>query len=158
MAPSPCSWIAGNSPMKRRKGPVPEAALALRQRGLRLTPQRLLVLQALEGQPGHISAEEIFARVRDRLPRVHISTIYRTLEVLHRLGMVTETDLGEGKKRYHSVGRGQHHHLVCSRCGAVLELKPTLLQPLEEALRREYGFRASLQHFAIFGLCSHCQK
>lgn len=130
----------------------------LRRLGYRLTPQRLLILEAIQGEEKHISAEEIYARVRDRYPYFHVSTVYRTLELLRRMGMVTETDLGEGKKQYHFVDKGQHHHLICQKCGAVIELNAAHLGPLEETLRREYQFQANLRHFAIFGLCSRCQN
>ena len=136
--------------------PEEGAALALRRLGLRITPQRLLILQALEGRDAHLTAEDIFSQVRARYPNVHISTVYRTLEMLQDLGMVTETDLGEGKRQYHWAERGQHHHLVCSRCGQILELDPAHLRPLEKAIKDHYGFRPSLHHFAIFGLCSRC--
>ena len=137
---------------KSREG----AARALRSLGLRLTPQRLLIVQALESKDAHLSAEEIHSQVRARYPNVHISTVYRTLEMLQDLGMVTQTDLGEGKRQYHWAERGQHHHLVCSRCGQILELDPADLRPLEKSIREHYGFRPSLHHFAIFGLCSRC--
>jgi Fur family ferric uptake transcriptional regulator len=140
------------------KKPREGAVHALRRLGLRLTPQRLLILRAMEGRDAHLSAEDIFSQVRDRYPRMHISTVYRTLELLQSLGMVTETDLGEGRKQYHWAERGQHHHLVCSRCGQILELEPAYLRPLERAIKNHYGFRPSLHHFAIFGLCSRCLK
>lgn len=140
------------------KKPREGSVQALRRLGLRLTPQRLLILRALEGRDAHLSAEDIFSQVRDRYPRMHISTVYRTLELLQGLGMVTETDLGKGRKQYHWAERGQHHHLVCSRCGQILELEPAYLRPLERAIKDHYGFRPSLHHFTIFGLCSRCLK
>jgi len=75
---------------------------------------------------------------------------------LHRLGLVTETDLGGGKVRYHSVEKGHHHHLVCQECGAVIDLDESVLSSLKEVLLREYGFRADLRHLAIFGHCVGC--
>ena len=140
------------------KKPKEAGTQALRRLGLRITPQRLLILQALEGKDAHLTAEDVFSQVRARYPNVHISTVYRTLEMLQDLGMVTETDLGEGKRQYHWAERGQHHHLVCSRCGQILELDPAYLRPLERAIKAQYGFRPSLHHFAIFGLCSRCLK
>jgi Fur family ferric uptake transcriptional regulator len=124
--------------------------------GLRITPQRLLIVQVLEGGDTHLTAEDVFSQVRARYPQVHISTIYRTLDLLRGLGLVTETDLGEGKKQYHWATHGRHHHLVCSRCGQTLELDPAHLRPLERAIKERYGFQPSLHHFAIFGLCSRC--
>ncbi len=85
----------------------------LSEQGYRLTPQRLMVLSAIEKSDHHISAEEIYAQITARYPNVNISTVYRTLELLERLGLVTKTDLGEGTVRYHSAEKGHHHHLVC---------------------------------------------
>ncbi|MDD4859400.1 MAG: Fur family transcriptional regulator, partial [Dehalococcoidales bacterium] len=73
----------------------------LREKGYRLTPQRMMVLEAIEDNPNHVSAEEIHAQVAAKYPNVNISTIYRTLELLKKLGLVTETDLGGGRVRYH---------------------------------------------------------
>ena len=134
-----------------------EAAHSLRRLGLRITPQRLLIVQVLEEKDAHLSAEDVFSQVRARYPHVHISTVYRTLQLLKRLRIVTETDLGGGSVRYELSQQERHHHLICSRCGQTLELDQAHLRPLEKAIRDHYGFRPSLHHFAIFGLCSRCQ-
>jgi len=89
---------------------------------------------------------------------VNISTIYRTLELLNRLGLVTETDLGGGRVRYHPAGKGHHHHLVCQECGKVIDLDETVLYPLKKVLLQEYKFSADLRHLAIFGRCADCSK
>jgi len=130
----------------------------LSERGYRLTPQRMMVLAAIEGSADHISAEEIYAQVITKYPHVNISTVYRTLELLKRLGLVTETDLGGGRVRYHPADKGHHHHLVCQECGAIIDLDEAVLYPLEDTLRREYKFEADLRHLAIFGRCSKCRK
>lgn len=130
----------------------------LSERGYRLTPQRLMILSAMEDSHDHISAEEIHAQVAARYPHVNISTVYRTLELLKRLGMVYEINLGEGRIRYHSEGKGHHHHLVCQNCGAVIDIDEATLSSLREALLREYKFRAELRHVAIFGLCGNCRQ
>jgi len=80
--------------------------------GYRLTPQRLMILGAVEEADSHISAEEIYAQVRARYPHMNISTVYRTLELLGELGLVTETDMGDGRVRYHCMGKGHHHQSV----------------------------------------------
>jgi len=128
----------------------------LTERGYRLTPQRLMIISAIEHSDGHISAEEIYAQVMAKYPHVNISTVYRTLELLKQLGLVTDTDFGEGRVRYHPVGKGHHHHLVCQECGATVDLDETALTPLKDVLLREYGFSADLRHLAIFGRCGKC--
>lgn len=133
-------------------------ARELSRQGLRLTPQRLMILSEIEASESHVSAEEIHRRIAERYPNVNISTVYRTLELLHRLGLVTETDLGEGRVRYHPAEKGHHHHLVCEGCGAIIDLDDALLDPLKDELRRRYGFAAELSHLAILGRCADCSK
>ena len=129
----------------------------LSELGYRLTPQRMMILSAIENSDNHISAEEIYAQILAKYPHVNISTVYRTLELLKRLSLVTETDLGEGRVRYHSADKGHHHHLVCQECGAIIDLDESLLSPLKVALLREYKFSADLRHLAIFGRCVNCK-
>ena len=95
--------------------------------GYRLTPQRIMILSAIENSDHHISAEEIYAQIVAKYPNINISTVYRTLELLKRHNMVTETDLGEGRVRYHPADKGRHHHLVCRECGAIIDLDESLL-------------------------------
>ncbi len=129
----------------------------LSRRGYRLTPQRMMILEAVEAADDHISADEIYTRVCDRYPHLNISTVYRTLELLKELDLVTETDMGDGRVRYHSIRKGHHHHLVCQNCGCIIDLAETVLLPLKDALSREYGFNADLTHLAIFGQCGKCR-
>ncbi len=130
----------------------------LSKQGYRLTPQRIMILSAIENSNNHISAEEIYAQIVAKYPNVNISTVYRTLELLKRLGLVTETDLGEGRVRYHPAEKGHHHHLVCRECGAIIDLDESLLAPLKSALLQEYKFVADLRHLAILGRCVNCSK
>ncbi len=129
----------------------------LMEKGYRLTPQRLMVLEAIEHSENHISAEEIHAQVVKSYPRVNISTTYRTLTLLERLGMVTQTDLGGGCIRFHPAERGHHHHLICEKCGKTVDLEESALVPLKRSLRERYGFEADLSHLAVSGLCSQCR-
>jgi len=117
-----------------------------------------MILSAIENSNNHISAEEIYAQIVAKYPNVNISTVYRTLELLKRLGLVTETDLGEGRVRYHPAEKGHHHHLVCRECGAIIDLDESLLAPLKSALLQEYKFVADLRHLAILGRCVNCSK
>ena len=130
----------------------------LRERGHRLTPQRIMVLQAIEDSDDHISAEEIYAQAHARYPYMNISTVYRTLELLKELGLVSETDLGGGRLRYHPVGKAQHHHLVCQKCGKVQDIDSSVFQRLHDELMVSYGFNADLKHMAIFGICRDCRR
>ncbi len=134
-----------------------DIASKLSEQGYRLTPQRMMILSSIENSDDHISAEEIYAQVMAKYPKVNISTVYRTLELLKRLGLVTETDLGGGRVRYHPAEKGHHHHLVCQECGAIIALDESLLSSLKSALLREYKFSADLRHLAILGRCVNCR-
>ena len=130
----------------------------LREKGYRLTPQRMMIVTALEHSPDHISAEEIYARVAATYPHVNISTVYRTLDLLKKLDLVYEIDLGEGRVRYHAEESGHHHHLVCQSCNKVIDIDEATLSELRDLLQRDYGFCAELRHVGIFGLCCDCRE
>jgi Fur family transcriptional regulator, ferric uptake regulator len=130
----------------------------LSAQGYRMTPQRVMILTAIESSREHISAEEIYAQVAAKYPQVNISTVYRTLELLKKLGMVFEINLGEGRIRYHAEGSGHHHHLVCQSCGEVIDIDEATLSSLRDILHRDYKFHAELRHVAIFGQCEKCDK
>jgi Fur family transcriptional regulator, ferric uptake regulator len=129
---------------------------ALKERGHRLTPQRQLILEAIEEIEGHVSAESVHSIVAARFPQVNISTVYRTLELLQDLGLVTHTHFDDGIALYHLASAHPHQHLVCRRCGSQRELDVSVLDPVDRHLRAEYGFEADLAHFAIVGVCAEC--
>lgn len=129
----------------------------LKGKGYRLTPQRMMVVEALHGADEHVSAEEIYAEVKARYPYANISTVYRTLDLLKELGLVTEIALGDGCVRFHPAERGHHHHLVCQKCGRLIDLPESALTSLEKTLTDMYQFKPDLKHMAVFGLCSRCQ-
>ena len=132
-------------------------AAKLSNMGYRLTPQRMMVLKAVEEADNHISAEEIFAQVGARYPNMNISTVYRTLELAKELGLVTETDFGDGRVRYHCAGKGHHHHLVCEKCGRIIDIEESFLGPLWETILDKHNFTVKMKHLAFFGVCEKCQ-
>jgi Fur family ferric uptake transcriptional regulator len=129
----------------------------LRARGYRLTPQRQLVLEAV-AMLGHATPEEIATRVRETASGVNISTVYRTLELLEELGLVTHTHLGHGPPTYHAATDDDHVHLVCRVCGDVSETAPGLVDGVVRELRETVGFHADVGHLAIFGTCRGCAE
>ncbi|HEY7143428.1 MAG TPA: Fur family transcriptional regulator [Streptosporangiaceae bacterium] len=129
---------------------------ALRAGGYRVTPQRQLVLEAVT-RLDHATPEEIYAEVRQRARGVNVSTIYRTLELLEQLGLVTHTHLGHGAPRYHLAAEADHVHLVCSECGRIIQLDPAVASPLISALDDGYGFETDVGHLTVFGRCSRCR-
>ncbi len=130
----------------------------LRQAGHRLTPQREMTFSVICERKGHASADEILQRVRKRYPYINKSAVYRTLDLLTRLNLVNPTDLGQGCVEYEIHQHPHHHHLLCRKCGKMVEVDERIFASLEKTLRADYGFAADLDHFAIFGHCRKCQK
>jgi Fur family transcriptional regulator, ferric uptake regulator len=129
----------------------------LRARGYRVTPQRQLVLEAVE-RLGHATPEEISAQVQQTARGVNISTIYRTLELLEQIGMVTHTHLTHGAPTYHLASASDHLHLVCRDCGRVIELSPEVIVPLTTVLEDKHGFETDVRHLTVFGRCAECRS
>lgn len=130
----------------------------LRHLHVRVTPQRLLVLEAVSSQGGHLTAEEILQWASKRYPAINLATVYRTLDLLISVGLVSQTDLGGEATYYELVGDAPHHHLVCERCGAMVEMDDDDLLSLRLRLRERYGFEAHPRHVAVFGICAPCQE
>jgi Fur family transcriptional regulator, ferric uptake regulator len=132
----------------------------LRSRGHRLTPQRRLVLEALQQGGHHMSADEIAQSIVAKYPSISVdpTTIYRTLRWLRDVDLVSETSLGQNHMVYALLGDHNHHHLVCEQCSGVIEVDQDLLEPVRIELERRYGFAARLAHISIFGLCAGCRE
>ncbi|HET6951941.1 MAG TPA: Fur family transcriptional regulator [Acidimicrobiales bacterium] len=133
-----------------------EIMALLRSGGGRMTASRRAVVDVLLDGDHHLTADEIVARVTARHPEVHRSTVYRTLERLQEIGVLSHVHLGHGPSTFHLVDR-PHHHAVCSSCGAVVEVPFDALDSLAGRLRREHGFELAPQHFALSGLCRDCR-
>jgi Fur family transcriptional regulator, ferric uptake regulator len=128
----------------------------LRERGYRLTPQRQLVLQAVTTLR-HGTPDEICAEVQRTASGVNISTVYRTLELLEELGLVTHAHLGHGAPTYHAADDDGHIHLVCRDCARVIETDVAVADSLVGQLEVVHGFETDVQHFAIYGRCADCR-
>ena len=127
----------------------------LRARGYRLTPQRQLVLEAVDSLR-HATPDEIAAEVRRIASGVNISTVYRTLELLEGLELVRHAHLGHGAPSYSVACDDDHVHLVCRDCSVVDEVPPDALMDVVQRLRDERGFEVDVGHFAVFGRCAAC--
>jgi Fur family ferric uptake transcriptional regulator len=134
-----------------------DLAEVLRSRGLRLTAPRQLVLEAVY-RLQHATPDQVHAEVAERAAGVNITTVYRTLELLEELGLVTHAHLSHGAPTYHPVGEHQHAHLVCRGCGHIEEMPATGLDGLIGSLRDNHGFLLDIGHVALFGLCSGCTE
>jgi Fur family ferric uptake transcriptional regulator len=126
----------------------------LREKGLRLTPQRELVLQAVR-ELGHATPEEVATKIHITHPGINLSTVYRNLETLENVGLVQHTHLGHGGATYHAAEDLTHLHLVCGLVGdAPIETAGNFVQQLSD----DYGFKTDVTHFAIYGTCSACAE
>jgi Fur family ferric uptake transcriptional regulator len=131
----------------------------LRAHGLRLTPQRELILSAMHEMEGLATAEAIYEQVQSITLAVDISTVYRTLDLLQEFDIVACIDPGDGQHRYELLGvHGPHIHLICQSCGKVAGIDVDDARPFAEQIRARYGFAADLDHLSITGLCPTCAE
>lgn len=127
----------------------------LRTAGFRITPQRQLVLEAVT-HLRHATPEEILVEVQTTASGVNLSTVYRTLEVLEQVGLVTHAHIGHGAPTYHVVDDTPHIHLVCSRCRAVESIDGDTFAKFANKLENDHGFVVNISHVALHGLCKKC--
>ncbi|MGH9149084.1 MAG: Fur family transcriptional regulator [Acidimicrobiales bacterium] len=127
----------------------------LREGGGRLTTARRAVITALVGAHGHVTADDLVARVQQAHPEAHRSTVYRTLDALERLGVVDHVHLGHGRAVYHLADE-PHQHLVCESCGEVVEVSDEIFDDLARTLHKSHGFTIRPHHFAVLGKCRAC--
>ena len=139
---------------------------ALRENVARWTAPREAVLEVLSRSSGHKSAKEIHAAHYDEHPGLGLTTVYRTLELLHRLGLVHRLASGDGQSRYElksEGGKGHHHHLICTRCGRIIDYRDfigeelELVKKTEEALAGRHNFLIRDHNFEFLGLCEKCR-
>ena len=128
----------------------------LRDRGYRLTPQRELILEAVNTL-GHATPDEVLCEVRRHSSAVNASTVYRTLEVLEELGLVRHAHLSDRAPTYHSMTGHEHFHLVCRNCRRVVSVEPIVAAPLLDRLSADLAFQADVGHLTIFGRCTTCE-
>lgn len=136
-------------------GRIDRILMLLRERGSRVTAPTRAVLEVLAETAEHLTAADIAEAVRDRHPDIHGSTIYRVLDRLAELGVVSHAHLGSRPAVYHLIS-DQHDHLVCESCGVVLDVPLTVLRPVARAVARDYGFELAAGHFALGGRCDRC--
>ena len=134
---------------------VEEAVEALRERGLRASAARRLVLEALYGAEGPLSAERIAEGLEGRLPRSDLASVYRNLETLEEVGLVRHVHLGHGPGLY-ALAAPEHEYLVCESCHAVRSVAREELDEVRAKVRKQFGYEARFTHFPLVGLCPDC--
>ncbi|MEW6556812.1 MAG: Fur family transcriptional regulator [Elusimicrobiota bacterium] len=135
--------------------------------GYRLTLPREAILEVLGFTRDHLSAEDIYLAVHKKYPVVGLTTVYRTLDILVRLGLVYKFDFGDGRARFElaedSKGKRHHHHLICTNCGRIIDYtdfiddEVELLQLVEKGLSEKYGFKIKGHLIQFYGLCDRCK-
>ncbi|BAS28635.1 Fur family transcriptional regulator [Limnochorda pilosa] len=142
--------------------PIDHVRDRLGRQDQRLTPQRETVLRVLlEHANEHLTAEEVYLEARGAAPDLGMATVYRTLDLFERLGVVHRLDAGQGVARYEFRPEGEghyHHHLICLECGRILEFERDLLEPVERAVEKETGFLVIDHSLLLFGLCPDCRR
>lgn len=137
----------------------------IKENGFRLTFPRKIIVDILDKAKHHMSADEIYVVLHKKYPRIGFTTVYRTLDLLVRLGLINKFDFGEGKFRYElKTTKSHHHHLICQSCGAVLDCKDfineetELIARIEERLSRRYTFKINDHLLHFYGLCPVCGR
>lgn len=133
----------------------------LKEAGYKLTPQRIAIINVIADNKGkHLSTEEIYDIVKIKNPEMGLATVYRTLQLLDELEVVSSLNLEDGCVRYELYcddGAHNHHHLLCTSCGGVIEVEGDLLDALEEKIERDYDFKILDHKLKFYGICSKCK-
>ncbi len=131
----------------------------LEHKGLKLTRQRELLVEEIFRGDGHFEAEELVERMKHRDARVSRATVYRTLELLQECLLVEKVNFGTSRSFYEHVQLGQHHdHMICTRCGTVIEFFEDRLEALQEEICRKHGLELTHHSMRLFGLCKQCRQ
>jgi len=133
-------------------------AATLRQYGFKLTPQRWVVIRTIISSQDHLTPAAMYKKVHQEHPNIGLVTIYRTLGILAKLGLICELHAGGSCRSYAISAPGRHHHLICSNCGTVVDFTGYDLSRLEQRLSMETGFKVADHLLEFIGLCQACQK
>lgn len=130
----------------------------LARKRLKMTPQRMRILDAFLASEGHLSSEDLYHRVREVDNTVGQATVYRTLKLLSDSGIAKEVDFAEGVARYEHGFHDEHHdHLICQRCRATVEVADERIERLQEDLAAKHGYRLTGHSMCLYGICPRCR-
>jgi Fur family peroxide stress response transcriptional regulator len=135
-----------------------ELTTRLKERGNRLTPQRMAVLKILATGEGHPSVEQIYERVKVDFPMTSLATIYKTVTLLKEMGEVLELGFSDGSNRYDGNKPYSHPHLICTKCKNIVDLQVANLNELPQKVAQSTGYRIMSQRLDFFGICPQCQE
>lgn len=129
----------------------------IRQMGLKVTHQRLAILESLSGGRAHVTAQEVFEKVSSQYPEIGFATVYRFLRKMAEQKMVTEVRMGGLPARYELTPRRHHDHLTCIKCGLIVEFENQIIENLQEQVARAHNFRLTHHVLELYGECLQCQ-
>lgn len=139
--------------------------MLLKQKGLKVTTQRILILETLKNRPDkHLTAEEIYECVKQENPDIGLATVYRTIQLLSELNLIDKLNLGDGYVRYEIGHQGKdasthhHHHLICMDCGNVFTFQDDMLETLETRIQDSMNFKVVDHEVKLYGYCKECQQ
>jgi len=144
--------------MSTRNKSLQNARRALNVPGLRITNQRALILDIIRQGQGHLDADEVYRRARKKQPRLSLSTVYRTLQMLKKLGLVEEVHFDEAHHHYEIKPPAEHHHLVCLGCGQVVEFQYPLAHLVKRNVTEAKAFEIVDTELRMTGYCSKCRQ
>lgn len=129
----------------------------LAQKGLKNTSQRMIILQEFVDESSHMSTEELYLKVRGKHPNIGYATVHRTLKLFAECGIAAERNFGDGSGRFELMHGEEHHdHLICSRCGLIIEFENPQIEKLQEKVAKEHNFTIDNHRLELYGLCSTC--
>lgn len=130
----------------------------MHNRGYRVTPQRMAVLDAICEGEGHSTLGAIYARARKQDPQIDMSTVYRSVELFENLGLVVSVEF-EGHEKGCEISKAQpHHHLICKQCRRELDIDTQLVDAFYQTLKQKQGYAVTMDHLVLNGLCPDCQE
>ena len=128
-------------------------------KGLKSTKQRDIILDCFLSSEQHLSTEELYLKLKEHNPGIGFATVYRTLKLFAESGIAREIQFGDGQTRYEHLHAGEHHdHLVCTRCGAIVEFENETIEKLQSEVARQHGFKIANHRLELYGFCAKCQS
>jgi len=128
-------------------------------KGLKSTRQRDIILDCFLSCDQHLSTEELYLKLKEIMPGIGFATVYRTLKLFAESGIAREIQFGDGQTRYEHLQAGEHHdHLVCTKCGAIMEFENETIEKLQAEVARNHGFKIINHKLELYGICAKCNS
>lgn len=145
--------------MNNNNEAIDDLKIVLKNKGMKYTEQRAIILQILLNIDDHLNAEEVLEIVKEQYPeqKIGIATIYRTLNFLEEVNLITSISFGKDGKKYEGNTNKHHDHIICTSCGKIVEFLDEEIEKKQEKIAEENGFKITDHTMQIFGICTQCQ-